>query len=96
MPLLAEATAARVELEDSSVRDLAVAGLEVLLPADLPLGFHRLVVTADGGETAATLLVAAGPAAGASTRRRGAGPPSSTSCARRTPGASATSRTCGC
>jgi 4-alpha-glucanotransferase len=57
VPLLAVASAARVELEDSSVRDLAVAGLEVLLPADLPLGFHRLVVTADGSETSAALLV---------------------------------------
>ena len=57
VPLLWQAAAARVELEDGSVRDLAVAGDEVLLPADLPLGFHRLLVTAHGVETAATLLV---------------------------------------
>ena len=50
-------TSATVELEDSSVRVLAVAGRELLLPADLPIGWHRLVVTADGVQVAATLVV---------------------------------------
>ncbi|MDX6206941.1 MAG: 4-alpha-glucanotransferase [Frankiales bacterium] len=52
------ATAARAELEDGEVRGLAVAGHELLLPADLPPGFHRLVVEAGGGEVSATLIVA--------------------------------------
>ena len=56
--LTGEATSATVELEDTSVRVLAVAGRELLLPGDLPIGWHRLVVaTADGVRTAATLIV---------------------------------------
>ena len=56
--LTGPATQARVELEDGVVRGLAVTGREVLLPDDLPPGFHRLVVAAAAGEVAATLIVA--------------------------------------
>ncbi|BEP15094.1 4-alpha-glucanotransferase [Acidothermaceae bacterium B102] len=56
--LTGEAISATVELEDASVRVLAVAGRELLLPDDLPIGWHRLVVvTADGRHAVATLIV---------------------------------------
>ncbi|MDX6200825.1 MAG: 4-alpha-glucanotransferase [Frankiales bacterium] len=56
--LTGPALQARVELEDGALVAVAVTGHEVLLPADLPAGWHRLVVTAEAGEVAATLLVA--------------------------------------
>ena len=95
VPLLAQASAARVELEDGTVRDLAVTGTEVLLPADLPLGFHRLVVTAAGSDTAATLLV---PPARLAEVARGWGWAAQLYQLQLagTPGASATWQTCGC
>ena len=73
----------------------ASTGTEVLLPSDLPLGWHRLVVSTDDGDVAATLVVVPDPAA-CRPRPPGvglAGPalPAALTGAR---GASATSRTC--
>jgi 4-alpha-glucanotransferase len=56
--LTGPADSARVELEDGSVRPAAVAEHEVLLPDDLPIGWHRLVVVVDGADVGATLIVA--------------------------------------
>ncbi len=50
-------TSARVDLEDGSVRELDVAA-GLVLPDDLPLGYHRLSVADGGRDAVATLIVA--------------------------------------
>lgn len=57
VPLREAALAARVELEDGTAVAVGLTGAEVLLPADLPLGWHRLVVAGANNEVAATLVV---------------------------------------